>query len=83
MIHDAAADFLWGDTSAEEKKLIRKLDFFILTFCCFGFFFNHLDRAAFANAYVAGLKEAIGLEGNQYNVLLSMASAGYASLHLI
>lgn len=25
MIHDAAADFLWGDTSAEEKKLIRKL----------------------------------------------------------
>ncbi|KAI8681080.1 MFS domain-containing protein [Fusarium keratoplasticum] len=69
-------DFLWGDTSKEEKKLIRKLDFFILTFCCFSFFFNHLDRQAFANAYVAGLKEALELTGNQYNVLLSMASAG-------
>ncbi|KAF6520706.1 hypothetical protein HZS61_014964 [Fusarium oxysporum f. sp. conglutinans] len=31
---------------------------------------------AFANAYVAGLKEALELSGNQYNVLLSMASAG-------
>ncbi|KAL2113203.1 hypothetical protein VUR80DRAFT_4910 [Thermomyces stellatus] len=69
-------DLLWGDTSKEERRLIRKLDFFILTFCCFSFFFNHLDRSAFANAYVAGLKEELHLEGNQYNVLLSMASAG-------
>ncbi|KIL92244.1 hypothetical protein FAVG1_04652 [Fusarium avenaceum] len=69
-------DYLWGDTSKEEKKLIRKLDFFILTFCCLSFFFNHLDRQAFANAYVAGLKESLDLSGNQYNVLLSMASAG-------
>lgn len=26
---------------------------------------------------VAGLKETLELEGNQYNVILSMASAGY------
>ncbi|KAI9147250.1 Pantothenate transporter liz1 [Paramyrothecium foliicola] len=69
-------DFFWGNTNKEEKRLIRKLDFFILTFCCFSFFFNHLDRAAFANAYVAGLKEELNLKGNQYNVLLSMASTG-------
>ncbi|PTD02112.1 Pantothenate transporter liz1 [Fusarium culmorum] len=55
----AVVDYLWGDTSKEEKKLIRKL-----------------DRQAFANAYVAGLKEALDLHGNQYNVLLSMTSAG-------
>ncbi|KLP15731.1 transmembrane transporter Liz1p [Fusarium fujikuroi] len=54
-------DYLWGDTSKEEKRLIRKLV---------------TDRQAFANAYVAGLKEALELSGNQYNVLLSMASAG-------
>ncbi|OJD31358.1 pantothenate transporter liz1 [Diplodia corticola] len=35
------------------------------------------DRAAFANAYVAGLKEDIGLHGAQYNVLLSVMTAGY------
>ncbi|ENH62229.1 Pantothenate transporter liz1 [Fusarium oxysporum f. sp. cubense race 1] len=54
-------DYLWGDTSKEEKRLIRKLV---------------TDRQAFANAYVTGLKEALELSGNQYNVLLSMASAG-------
>ncbi|KAM5346247.1 hypothetical protein ACJ41O_009252 [Fusarium nematophilum] len=61
MAHEntAVADFLWGQTSREERTLIRKL-----------------DRSAFANAYVAGLKEALDLSGNQYNVLLSMASAG-------
>ncbi|KAL4972485.1 major facilitator superfamily domain-containing protein [Aspergillus desertorum] len=41
------------------------------------FFFNYLDRAAFANAYVAGLSDSLSLEGNQYNVLLSMTTAGY------
>ncbi|CAH0024440.1 unnamed protein product [Clonostachys rhizophaga] len=68
--------FFWGDTSLEERRLIRKLDFFILTYSCLSYFFNYLDRAAFANAYVAGLKEALNLDGNKYNVLLSMASAG-------
>ncbi|VUC20091.1 unnamed protein product [Clonostachys rosea] len=66
----------WGSTSKEERHLVRKLDFFILTYSCLSYFFNYLDRAAFANAYVAGLKEALDLEGSQYNVLLSMASAG-------
>jgi len=68
--------WLWGDAIGEERKLIRKLDFFILTYSCLSYFFNKLDRAAFANAYVAGLKEALQLEGNQYNILLSMVTAG-------
>ncbi|EQB51023.1 major facilitator superfamily transporter [Colletotrichum gloeosporioides Cg-14] len=63
--------------SKEERRLVRKLDLFVLTYCCFSYFVNYLDRAAFANAYVAGLKEDIGLHGSQYNVLLSMMTAGY------
>ncbi|KAH7319601.1 major facilitator superfamily domain-containing protein [Stachybotrys elegans] len=69
-------DLVGEDAKVDERRLIRKLDFFILTFCCFSFFFNHLDRSAFANAYVAGLREELQLEGNQYNVLLAMASTG-------
>ncbi|CAG9946145.1 unnamed protein product [Clonostachys rosea f. rosea IK726] len=61
----------------EERWLVQKLDFFILTYCCLSFFFNYLDRSAFANAYVAGLQEALSLSGNQYNILLSMTTAGY------
>ncbi|KAL4792220.1 major facilitator superfamily domain-containing protein [Aspergillus venezuelensis] len=70
---------VFGDEakSKEERWLVQKLDFFILTYCCLSFFFNYLDRAAFANAYVAGLSDSLNLGGNQYNVLLSMTTAGY------
>ncbi|KAH7027230.1 major facilitator superfamily domain-containing protein [Microdochium trichocladiopsis] len=47
------------------------------TYCCLSFFFNYLDRQAFANAYVAGLQEAVNLQGTDYNVLLAMTTAGY------
>ncbi|KAI0475095.1 MFS general substrate transporter [Xylariaceae sp. FL0804] len=70
---------VFGDEAAskEERRLVQKLDFFILTYCCVSFFFNYLDRSAFANAYVAGLQEALNLSGSDYNVLLSMTTAGY------
>ncbi|KAK9777941.1 putative Pantothenate transporter liz1 [Seiridium cardinale] len=70
--------FMLGDEaqSNEERWLVQKLDFFILTYCCLSSFFNYLDRAAFANAYVAGLKEDIHLDGSDYNVVLSMFTAG-------
>jgi ACS family pantothenate transporter-like MFS transporter len=37
---------------------------------------SYLDRSAFANAYVSGLKESLNLEGNQYSNLLAMFTAG-------
>ncbi|KAF4984707.1 hypothetical protein FZEAL_148 [Fusarium zealandicum] len=36
------------------------------------------DRAAFANAYVAGLREALEMTGHDYNNVLSMTIAGMA-----
>ncbi|TVY27122.1 Pantothenate transporter [Lachnellula hyalina] len=70
---------VWGEPAetAAERKLVRKIDFFILTYCCLSFFFNYLDRAALANAYVSGLKEDVGLVGNQYNDLVTCLSVGY------
>ncbi|KAK8054086.1 pantothenate transporter liz1 [Apiospora saccharicola] len=62
--------------SPEERWLVRKLDFVILTYCCISSFFNYLDRAAFANAYVAGLREDLQLSGRDYNVVLSLFTAG-------
>jgi ACS family pantothenate transporter-like MFS transporter len=35
------------------------------------FFFNYLDRAALANAYVSGLKEDLHLVGTNYNILVT------------
>lgn len=62
----------------EERWLVRKLDIFIMTYCCFSYFFNFLDRAAFANAYVAGLKEALNMTGDDYNKVLAVTTAGMA-----
>ncbi|KAF5972982.1 transmembrane transporter transporter Liz1p [Fusarium bulbicola] len=82
--------------STEERRLVRKLDFFILTYCCLSYFFNflgktnshdaaehptdqrYMDRAAFANAYVAGLRESLNMTGHDYNNVLSITTAGMA-----
>ncbi|KAI1499001.1 pantothenate transporter liz1 [Biscogniauxia marginata] len=70
--------FFLGDEakSKEERRLVQKLDFFILTYCCTSYFFNYLDRATFANAYVAGLREDLDIGGADYNVILAMFTAG-------
>ncbi|KFX87631.1 hypothetical protein V490_08133 [Pseudogymnoascus sp. VKM F-3557] len=70
---------VWGQPAptAIERKLVRKLDFFILTYCCLAFFFNYLDRAALSNAYVSGLKEDLHLVGTDYNVLVTCLTVGY------
>lgn len=47
--------------------LIGDTDWVILTYCCLSSFFNYLDRSAFANAYVAGLREDLNLKGADYN----------------
>jgi ACS family pantothenate transporter-like MFS transporter len=37
--------YLKGEQNAPgERKLVQKLDFFILTFCCLMYFLNYLDR---------------------------------------
>ncbi|KAH7366940.1 pantothenate transporter liz1 [Plectosphaerella cucumerina] len=62
----------------EERRLVQKLDFFIMTYCCLSYFFNFLDRAAFANAYVAGLRESLDMNGQQYSTVLALTTAGMA-----
>lgn len=37
---------------------------------------SQTDRAAFANAYVAGLKEALDMTGDDYNKVLAVTTAG-------
>ncbi|KAL1956421.1 hypothetical protein VTO42DRAFT_7307 [Malbranchea cinnamomea] len=60
-----------------EAKLLRKLDFFILTFCCLMYFANYLDRSNLANAYVSGMREDLGFKGNQFNQINTIFTVGY------
>jgi len=69
--------YLRGDKSPEEKKLIRKVDFFILSFCCLMYFFNYLDRSNLTQAYVSGMKEDLNFHGNQLTQITTIFTCGY------
>lgn len=54
--------FHWHEpgTSKEEKKLIFKIDFYLLTFSCLMYFLKQLDQNNVANAYVSGMADQLG-----------------------
>lgn len=71
-------EFLWdGEKTAEEKAYLRRLDFFLLIWGCYGYFIRILDSSNFTNAYVSGMKEAVGINGDDYNYIISLWQAGY------
>jgi MFS transporter, ACS family, pantothenate transporter len=62
---------IWGvpASTAAERRLIVKLDFFILSFCCLMYWVNYLDRANLNNAYVSGMKEDLNFQGTELNII--------------
>ncbi|KAJ5899909.1 hypothetical protein N7495_004653 [Penicillium taxi] len=61
----------------EERTLLWKLDLFILTWACFGYFLRILDTSNMSNAYVSGLKEDLNVHGNEYNLFSTLWTCGY------
>jgi ACS family pantothenate transporter-like MFS transporter len=66
-----------GEGAPGEAKLLRKIDFFILTFCCLMYFTNYLDRSNLTAAYVSGMKKDLNFEGNQFNQINTVFTVGY------
>ncbi|KAF2994396.1 hypothetical protein E8E13_002774 [Curvularia kusanoi] len=62
---------------AEERKLLRKMDACLLTFCSLMFFLKWLDSSNINNAYVSGMKEELSLNGNQYSLFGTFYNCGY------
>ncbi|KAI2352340.1 hypothetical protein LOY95_003371 [Ophidiomyces ophidiicola] len=71
------AAYVRGDSRPGEAALLRKLDFFILSFCCLMYFANYLDRSNLANAYVSGMKEDLAFHGRQFNLINTIFTVGY------
>ncbi|KAF2713667.1 MFS general substrate transporter [Pleomassaria siparia CBS 279.74] len=69
--------FRGEQTAPGERKLLLKLDTFILTFCCLMYFLNYLDRSNLSNAYVSGMKEELAFHGNQLNQINTVFTVGY------
>ncbi|KAF4341349.1 major facilitator superfamily transporter [Fusarium beomiforme] len=70
-------EYLHVDYKPGERRLVQKIDFFILTFCCLSYFVNYLDRSNINNAYVSGMKEDLGFEGDQLNEIFTCFTVGY------
>ncbi|EJD00933.1 MFS general substrate transporter [Fomitiporia mediterranea MF3/22] len=71
--------FVWGEIPAtkEERNLLFKIDWFILSYCCLMYFTNYLDRSNVANAYVSGMKEELNMHGTDYNKINTFFTCGY------
>ncbi|KAJ5674391.1 uncharacterized protein N7477_004325 [Penicillium maclennaniae] len=71
--------YIWDtfDKSPEERRLIFKLDSAILTFASLGYFIKYLDQTNINNAFVSGMKEDLGLYGNQLNYMQTRWTVGY------
>ncbi|KAL5391420.1 hypothetical protein DPSP01_001289 [Paraphaeosphaeria sporulosa] len=78
--------FIWdSDThlkSHEERKLLRKLDFSILTIGCLGFFLKYLDQGNLSNAYVSGMQEDLKMLGNEYTYAVTCYTVAYAIMQI-
>ncbi|KAJ5336189.1 uncharacterized protein N7506_004211, partial [Penicillium brevicompactum] len=71
--------YLWDtfDKPSEERRLLFKLDFAILTFASLGYFIKYLDQININNAFVSGMKEDLGMYGNELNYMQTCWTVGY------
>ncbi|KAJ5363103.1 hypothetical protein N7541_003947 [Penicillium brevicompactum] len=60
----------------EERRLITKLDLLIVPYAFLAYWTKYIDQANINNAYVSGLKDDLGLHGNELVQLQTMYTVG-------
>ena len=68
--------------SAEEKKLIRKIDMKILPLLCTVGFFQFMDKTSISYASVLGIIQDTHLAGAQFGALGSLFYVGYLAMQV-
>jgi len=73
------SSYFWDtwNKSPEERKFLGKLDALLLTYAALSYFSKYLDQQNVTNAYVSGMKEDLGLHGNQLNYITTAWTCGY------
>ncbi|TAQ88442.1 hypothetical protein B7494_g3236 [Chlorociboria aeruginascens] len=71
--------YIWDDPDkpSEEKKFLFKLDIFLLSYTCLGYFCKGLDQGNINSAYVSGMKESLNMNGSQLTYMSNVFTAGY------
>ncbi|KZT02257.1 MFS general substrate transporter [Laetiporus sulphureus 93-53] len=61
----------------EERRFLARLDACLLTYAALSYFSKYLDQQNITNAYVSGMKEELGLHGNELNYITTAWTCGY------
>ncbi|TVY56655.1 Pantothenate transporter liz1 [Lachnellula cervina] len=71
-------EVIWdGERSEEERRLVQRLDIFVLSWATYGYFIRLLDSGNITNAYISGMKEDLHFHGDQYNLISTFFTVGY------
>jgi MFS family permease len=59
--------YLWDtwELPRDQRRLLFKVDAFVLTFSSIGYFLKNLDQTNVNNAFLSGMKEDLGMFGNE------------------
>ncbi|KAH6645150.1 pantothenate transporter [Truncatella angustata] len=68
---------LWGPAS-KERSVVIKLDFTILPYFSLIWFLFGVNRASYSHAYISGMKEDLGFQGTDYNLMSTIYLVFYA-----
>ncbi|KIW01334.1 hypothetical protein, variant 1 [Verruconis gallopava] len=66
------------EKAALEKKLIRKLDWYLIPWLSFLYLISFLDRTNIGNAKIDGLVKDLHMTNNQYNICLTVFFISYS-----
>ncbi|WVF71807.1 hypothetical protein IAT40_006615 [Kwoniella sp. CBS 6097] len=69
-------------TEAEERAVVRKIDFVVLPLLFFGFFVFQLERGNIANALTDGFLKSVGITQDQFNTGQSLLYLGIVLLEI-
>ncbi|KAF2729722.1 MFS general substrate transporter [Polyplosphaeria fusca] len=64
-------------TPEEEKKLVRKIDLFLLPTIWLMYLLSYMDRTNIGNAKIAGMADDLQLSSNEYSIALVVFFVGY------
>lgn len=69
----------WGSPPRDkrERRLLLKIDCFVLSYVCLNYWINYVDRTNLSNAYVSGMKEDLNMQGDDFNVINTCFTVGY------
>lgn len=71
--------YLWDtwELPPDQRRLLFKVDAFILTFASIGYFLKNIDQTNVNNAFLSGMKEDLEMYGNELVTSTSIWTVGY------